>query len=48
VLVQEEAPEPPVTGWHHAAQGKPQCITLILLITVSMSLTSTGSSRCYA
>jgi hypothetical protein len=36
VLVQEEFPKPPMTDTAHAAsaQGKPRCITLILLITV--------------
>ena len=32
ILVQEEVPEPPLTDWADTApaQGKPQCITLIL------------------
>jgi hypothetical protein len=36
VLIQEEFPKPPVTDTAHTApaQGKPRCITLVLLINV--------------
>jgi hypothetical protein len=36
ILMQEEVPEPPLTDSTNTAsiQGKPQCITLILIITV--------------
>jgi hypothetical protein len=36
ILVPEEIPEPPLTGFANTppAQGKPRCITLILQVTI--------------